>query len=222
MRLQLSILTTLFLLAACGDATVDLRGRAFSDATGAGVGEGIAGATVQVSGDATFAGVTDAQGAFEVQVPVDSRVLVRLEAPGHVGLLEAEAVAGQDRERDYGLTPEPNVDFLLGSVGLERDPTKGIVVVDFETGSVAGGETADLLGEFEAVLTRTENTGEFLIGDTVAAGGEDTFLSFINVTPGEISVTASSPTEVCEVEGDGSWPVLANVVTTIRVFCAPR
>ncbi|MEO0324757.1 MAG: hypothetical protein AAF447_17475 [Myxococcota bacterium] len=219
---NLGLLAFLPVLAACGDATVRLEGRAFSDASGAGVGEAIAGATVTVSGDARFAGVTDAEGAFAVAVAPEARVLVRLEAAGHVGLLEAEALAGVDRDRDYGLTPEANVDALLASVDLVRDRSRGIVVVDFETESLAGGETAELLGEFEAVLTRTES-GAFVRGDRVGPGGDDTFLSFINVAPGEVRVRASSPTEACEVErGTESWPVRPNVVTTVRVICGPR
>ena len=215
------VVVALALCGACGEASVELRGRAFSDASGAGVGEPLAGASVDVSGDVRFAGVTDAEGVFEVPVPPEAQVLVRLEAEGHVGLVEAEALAGLARERDYGLTPERNVDALLASVDLVRDPSRGIVVVDFETASTRGGETATLAGDFEAVLTRTED-GAFVRGDRVAPGGEDTFLSFINVAPGEVRVEASSPGEVCAVErGAATWPVRPNVVTTVRVYCQP-
>jgi hypothetical protein len=223
-HLHLIALVALLGLAhlGCAEARVRLAGRAFSDASGTGTGTPLVGADVEVSGDASYVGVTDAEGAFEVELPLDARVLVHLEAEGHVGLLEAEALAGEDRERAYGLNPEVNVDGLLASVGLERDPSRGIVVVDFETASVAGGETALLDGDFEAVLARTES-GAFALSDRVPPGGADTFVSFVNVRPGAVQVAPSSPTERCQIEGgDAPWPVLANVVTVVRVRCQPR
>lgn len=216
------VLAMPFLLAACGASEVELRGRAFSDATGTGDGDPLAGATVTVSGDVSFSGVTDQDGAFVVTVPSQSRVLVELDAPGHVGLVEAEAIAGEDRDRDYGLSPEANVDFLLQSVGLERDPTRGILVVDFQTASTAGGETAAIDLDYEAVLTRTD-TGALVLGDQAPAGGEDTFISFVNVTPGDATIVPESPTETCTVERDADvWPVFADTITTARVRCLPN
>ena len=192
----------------------------FTDETGAGSGPGIEGASVTLTGEVDATLVTAADGTFSVPVPERAEFLVHLEAVDHVGLLEAEVMEGEDRDTSYGLSPRASVDWIFGSVGLAHEPARGVVVVDFQTDSTAGGESATLDLPYEAVLTRDE-AGAFVVGDTAPAGGDDTFITFVNVAVGTATITPVSPQgQACTMRGGlGAWPVLADTVTVARVDC---
>lgn len=215
-------LAAVFALTACAGEAV-LSGTVFSDETGTGSGPSVAGARVTVSGAVDVTLTTASDGTFSLPVPRNSSLFVHLEAAGHVGLFEAEAMADEDRDTTYGLSPQAGVDFIFGSVGLSHDATKGIVVVDFQTDSIAGGESATLDLPFEEVMTR-DQTGAFVIGEQTPAGGEDTFISFLNVELGETTVAPISPPgyDCTMVRGLTKWAVLANTVTAAHVGCEVR
>ena len=209
------------LLAACGAPTVVLSGTVVADEDGSGTGRAISGATVAVTGAAQASVTTGDDGTFVVEVPRYAVPRLFIQAPGHTGLFESTSVGEADFDQVYALYPEPLADGIVASVGLTRDPALGIVVVDFDTPSTLGGETASIDRPYQAAATR-DAQGAFTLGDLTPPGGEDTFISFLNVEPGNAIVQPSGPDGLsCRVDdGVAQWPVVANTVTVVRVACS--
>lgn len=214
------LLPILLLLPACAPDTVLLTGTVLADQDGTVSGEPISGATVTLSGPVQGEITTDAQGAFSFEVPRDAVPLVHLQAPGYTGVFQAAPTEQIDVDHVYGLNPEPMVDGLVASVGIERDAGAGILVVDFATPSDEGGEGASIDLPHDAVMAR-DGDGLFVLGDRTFPGGEDTFLSFLNVQPGEASIELIAPGGLaCTLDHDLTrWPAHPNTVTTARATC---
>jgi len=219
MRSTLALLP--LLLAACGAPTVVLSGTVVADEDGSGTGRALAGATVAITGAAQATITTGDDGTFAIEVPRYAVPRLFIQASGHTGLFQSTSVGESDFDQIYALYPEPVVDGLLASVGVTRDPAMGIVVVDFDTPSTLGGETASIDRPFEAAMTR-DAQGAFTLGDVTPPGGADTFVSFLNVHPGAAVVSPSGPDGLrCRVDdGVAQWPVVENTVTVVRVTCS--
>lgn len=209
------------LLAACGAPTVLLSGTVVADEDGQGNFRAIAGASVAITGAAQASLTTGLDGTFTIEVPRYSVPRLFIQADGHTGLFQSASVGESDFDQDYALYPVPLVDALVSSVGLVRDPAMGIVVVDFDTPSTLGGETATIDRPHEAVMTR-DAEGAFILGDETPPGGDDTFISFLNVHPGAAIVQPRGPEGVrCRIDdGVAQWPVVENVVTVVRAACS--
>jgi hypothetical protein len=215
-------LALLLALTACSPSVL-VSGTVRADEDGTASGRVIEGATITVDGPSSAVLTTGADGRFEVSVPAGTTPRLHVEAPGFVGLLEAVRTSAVDVDHVYGIQPEANVDYLFGALGLTRDPALGILVVDFATPSTAGGEGATIDLAHEETTTRDEG-GNFTLGDRTAPGGEDTFVGFLNVTPGLAQVVPLAP-EGWACRNDvpiAAWPVHPNTITTVRVTCEAR
>lgn len=210
-------------LTACATETVTLSGTALSDEDGTGGSRVLAGATVSATGPVQATLTTNAEGRFSLDIPPGSLPRLHIQAHGHTGLFEATPAPETDTAQIYALYPEPLVDGIYASLGLQRDPAMGILVVDFATPSTLGGESASIDLPSQAAVAR-DDRGAFVLGSEAPAGGDDAFVGFLDVEPGLATVTLLSPEGLsCSIDGDyAAIEVFPNTVTTVRASCTFR
>ena len=200
--------------AASGAPAVEATVRVINPATGAGF------SGVMVTGPRGEAR-TDASGRVALEVE-SGPYQFALDAPG-ARLHRVWGVAGEAPfEQITYLSPEMITAFVYGSLDLEDDPTKGIVVVGLDTPSLAPAEGAG------AELSTTHDAPFVFAGarpaegQAIPAGGQG-FVTFPNVEPGPFSVTTTFPDGRCRVfpaEVDGpALTAVAGEVTVVAFTC---
>ena len=142
-------------------------------------------------------GVTDGAGIATVQIDSGEYNLV-LEAPGARRHHLFGVAADMDFEQITYLSPEMITRLVYGQLGLMDDLEKGIVVVGLDRANLAAAVGA------EAQISAMSDDGFVIAGPQARSGTSippngQGFVTFPNVLPGQVSVTATYPDGQCQV-----------------------
>jgi hypothetical protein len=185
--------------------------------------QGVSGVTV-TSGQETQ--VTDMNGAATLNVEARAPYAVTLSAE----MTAPHVLYGISGELPFTQVTFMSTDALtaqvLGLLGLQPDPTTGIVVIGLDTPNLspAVGASAELSLSYESAFTLGA-VGP-VRGQSVVEGGGG-FVSFAHVTPGETEVRITPPEDQrClvfpgEVEDPLSLSVIAGQVSVMAFTCRP-
>jgi len=170
--------------------------------------------------------VTDMYGTATVNVEANTPYAVTLSAE----LTAPHVLYGISGELPFTQITFMSTDTLtaqvFGLLGLQPDPSTGIVVVGLDTPSLrpAVGASAELSSSYESAFTLGA-TGP-VRGQRVVEGGGG-FVSFAQVMPGETEVRVTPPEgQGClvfpaEVEEPPLLPVIAGQVSVMAFTCRP-
>ena len=141
---------------------------------------------------------TDAQGTGSVEVPSAELYKVDMDAEG----ARRHTIFGQSGTDDFEqvtyLSPDQVTGFVYSQIGITDDPAKGIVVVGLDLPDLrpAVGASASLSADFETSFVLQGQS--VLETETIPANALG-FVSFANVEPGEVTVSAEYPNGACKV-----------------------
>jgi len=137
----------------------------------------LAGATVTVLGGSSTTSGPD--GSFSLQAPVGIGMF-RTTAPNTWGeLATGDVPAGGEDMAEAEVVPDALVDMVAAELMQMIDPTKGMVIVEFDAEVAVGGETADLGSSYGFAFVFRAN-GDVEIGKQLEAG-DDAQVLFANV-----------------------------------------
>lgn len=123
------------------------------------------------------------------------------------------------------MSPDFITSSVFGQLNILDDPAKGIVVIGLDTPSLAPavGASATISGDSGEPFTFVGNSPT--LTNTIAPNGQG-FLTFPNVTPGQIRVETSFPNGSCSVfpseDGEVDVTVAAGEVSVIAYTCRPN
>tara|TARA_B100001093_G_scaffold495543_1_gene540148 strand:+ start:180 stop:908 length:729 start_codon:yes stop_codon:yes gene_type:complete len=165
--------------------------------------------------------MTDSSGAAVVQVdPGEFRLA--LDAPGARRHHLFGVATDIDFEQITYVSPEMITRLVYGQLGLVDDPDKGIVVVGLDRANLAPAVGA------AASLDLASDEGFVIAGPQASAGTSippngQGFVTFPNVVPGIVSVSATYPDGQCQVfpanGPDRDIQVIAGDVSIIAYTC---
>tara|TARA_B100001250_G_scaffold327716_1_gene292006 strand:+ start:132 stop:506 length:375 start_codon:yes stop_codon:yes gene_type:complete len=120
------------------------------------------------------------------------------------------------------MSPEMITAYVFGALGLMDDPAKGILVVGLDLPSLApaigAGATVDLEHGLPFVFAGNQPAA----GSVIPMGGQG-FVTFPNVTPGEVSIATDYPNGGCQIfpaeTDERSVEILAGEVTVVAFTC---
>ena len=170
--------------------------------------------------------ITDMNGAATINVEARAPYMVTLSAE----MTAPHVLYGISGELPFTqitfMSTDPLTAQVFGLLGLQPDPTTGIVVIGLDTPNLspAIGASAELNLSYESAFTLGA-VGP-VRGRRVLEGGGG-FVSFAQVTPGEAEVRISPPEgERClvfaaDVEEPPLLPVIAGQVSVMAFTCRP-
>ena len=213
-----------------GMTTVTVMGTVVAEADD-GSSEAIEGAIVTVLSTGA-SGTTDANGVFELEVPVGKEILTT-SATDHWGIARLVDVPSTGLTLlELDVLPDAIVDMVAMALPRTVSDSDGIVVVGFDYGDDMMGEIIPALGGETATIDAT-NAGAFAfdgegegnpMNSSVLFAGGDTDLIFTGVDPSDspttATVTGKSGASDCVLNEPGmQWPVLAKTITEIESTC---
>lgn len=142
-------------------------------------------------------GTADDTGQLDLAVPVDGDYIIEVAADDYMpGIFPIRGDASDD-EWMMLMVKVAVVDALYATMGVERDPAKGVAAGSALT--VDGDGVAGVTGE----LSPASGTPYFFDADGVpttmgATSAEVPFFGYVNVDPGEVTLSGSHPDLVCE------------------------
>ncbi len=151
---------------------------------------------VTVTGPQNVA-VTEGQGRATVTI-TPGAYQVALDAPG----ARTHTVFGVANDADFEqityVSPDMITGFVYNQLGLMDDPTKGILVVGLDLPSLAPavGAQASIDADSDAPFVFAGMLPSAT--DTIPSNGQG-FVTFPNVTPGEVTITTMYPNGTCRV-----------------------
>ncbi len=171
---------------------------------------------------------TDTDGNFYFDVVEGSRLIMRVDPIGlHDALPMIRGLIAYDhlRVRNFYIIIEDEV-IAAESLGIEFDPTKAIVEVDFRNAAI-GGYAATLTPPGEPPLQPafgivTDEDGQPELGQTTIAGGNGSTLLLGGLSPGAVDFAAIVPagaTLPCQPRDAQPLPLEAGVVTWFDYEC---
>ncbi len=183
----------------------------------------VAGARVQLVGT-EFEATTGDDGRFEIDAPVGRQTILAEHADYWGGAIVIDIpAAGIELTDDLTVIPESLIAQVYGALGVEVDPTRGILFVDFDTDHDGGGETASIDAAHDGAFTFDDDAP--VASDTVAADG-DSFIAFTNVQVGSTVVDAfgAPGATACDIQPAHveRWPVFPRTLTQVVARCADR
>lgn len=174
-----------------------------------------------VGGDSA---TTDANGEYDLDVPVQAQFLLQVgDSPGYWGLVRVRRF--EPAQLANGLLTHLDADAEVEAIAQEVTPTlavdraRGLVQVEFVGDAAGGGEGVTLSASSASPIL-------FVPPDMFVYGTEnnsqEAFMTVYNVQPGTTTVTP--------VDGDSNdcsltytppsgWPVVAHTVTVVPVEC---
>lgn len=193
----------------------------------AGTGTPLEGITVTVlDSNPVSSDVTDANGAFTIEVPPAGQVLLHFgAAASYWGRISAYVFTPDMTDMGTAaLYDDATAEAFLGMVsGLPPlDVGKGAVRVEFGNPAPSGGESA-ALGASSAPPVVFDSVGNPVLSSMLLAGSVDPAITFINTTVGTttVNVAGASGITACSLRypSVGSWPVVPHTLTTVAVDC---
>lgn len=162
----------------------------------------VVGASVTV-GDQQL--TSDATGLVSYELDADARyeeVVVASGYPDHVYWRGALA-AGYTYSSSENLVSSDSLALLGNVLGLTLDSARGIVVVQLMGLEVTDGDpdvtgplvgaSAELSAAYDAVLVEASGPVPFTAGSTITAAATRGLVVFVNVAPGPVEVTLTTP-----------------------------
>jgi hypothetical protein len=137
----------------------------------------LAGATVRVVGTTTMT-TSGIDGSFSLEAPVGIGVFLTTAAGAWGELVVGDVPAAGIDIADAEVVPDELVADIADALGETIDPTKAMVVVEFDLDVAAGGETADLGATYGFAFVINADD-EPVLGNQLIAGGE-TIVLFAN------------------------------------------
>jgi hypothetical protein len=168
---------------------------------------------------------TDSNGDFFFYVPLGSVAVVKVEAPNTFPMIRGVVVRQPMRIRVFYLAGPPEQSALQG-LGLQLDPSKGVVEVDFRNSTI-GGYGVQVKTSGGALVTpgfgmALDSNGNPQQSTLTLAGGDGSTLLLGNVNPGDVSFTpvvpagATLPCKPCDAP---ALPIEAGAVTWFDFEC---
>jgi hypothetical protein len=186
-------------------------------------GVGASGVVVEVVGGDSA--VTDGNGEYDLDVPVQAQFLLRIgDTTGYWGSVRVRRFEPQQLANGLlnSLASDANVEAIAAEVAppLTVDRDKGLVQVNFVGSAPGQGEGATLSAASAASIV-------VVPPDSFAYGTENRaqegFMTFYNVQLGTTSVTpVDGDTNTCALSYTppaGQWPVFAHTVTVVSMQC---
>jgi hypothetical protein len=186
----------------------------------------VEGATVSIYGaNPAITTTTNGAGHFALEaIDIDPYILI--EAPGHWGTLERVSLhPAVDVRGNYvfDVPEDAVVDEVAAALGRTQLDTNGIVIADFFSPDTLDGATAtiDIVSDPSFAF---DANGDPVESTSIIPGSEDTELIFSNAVVGDVDLMAGStnPSLGCSGEfpfDDNRFPVLAKVISRLRIFC---
>ena len=182
----------------------------------------ITGATVSVVGASPpNSTTTDSWGSFTLQIKPGSTVFLKAEFSGLVStILPLVTSATSNPSMEFYLLSAATLDLDYKDAGMpKRDSAKGIVEVQFNNKSSAGGEGASLSVSHGGSFAFNAS-GDAVKSSKLLPSGEDS-LTFVNVATGQTSVNLSASKCKLTYASIKKYPVQANTLTDIATVCTP-
>ena len=169
---------------------------------------------------------TDSAGEVTVTLTADAPFRVRFEASGYAPH-ELVGVATDDFAFTTLMGSRAAEAQVYGLLGLTADPSKGTLVVDLHEDdgtSPATGGSVSIDADHDAPFIFMNSGPQS--GSTLLPGA-NTFVTFPNVTAGEVTITPDHPDADCllgparEAEfNERTWDVPADTVVVVDFICA--
>ena len=197
-----------------GSGTATVSGIAYS-ASLEGESTPLEGATVSVVGGAST--TSGANGAFSLEAPVGTSFFLTT-APNAWGeLVVGDVPAEGSNMAEAEVIPDTLVAAVSAALMETIDPAKGMVTVEFDAETAAGGESADLGSNYGFAFV-FDADGNPELG-TVLEAGADPIIIFANV-----DVTSNVMPSVsgggCQLDFPGvTYPSQAKVFTVVDASC---
>ncbi|MBW2223463.1 MAG: hypothetical protein JRF54_04450 [Deltaproteobacteria bacterium] len=179
----------------------------------------LAGATVAVVGTTTST-VSGMDGSFSIEAPVGIGRFLTTAADAWGELLTGNVPAGGIDMVDTEVVPDALVAGVADALMETIDPTKAMVVVEFDMEVPAGGEAAELGVNYDFAFVFNAD-GDPVLGNELLPGG-DTIVLFANVDIGaDVMPTATNPGgAACPPDPAGvAYPSQQKVFTGVEVVC---
>jgi len=177
------------------------------------------GATVMVVGGSSTTSGSD--GSFSLQAPVGIGMF-RTTAPNAWGeLATGDVPAGGEDMAEAEVVPDALVGMVAAQLMEMIDPTKGMVIVEFDAEVAVGGETADLGSSYGFAFVFRAN-GDVVIDNQLEAG-DDAQVLFANVdVTSDVMPSAGMGGGSCTLEFPSTtFPSEAKVFTIVDVASCP-
>ena len=160
----------------------------------------VAGARVQLVGT-EFEATTGDDGRFEIDAPVGRQTILAEHADYWGGAIVIDIpAAGIELTDDLTVIPESLIAQVYGALGVEVDPTRGILFVDFDTDHDGGGETASIDAAHDGAFTYVQ------VGSTVVDAFGAPGATACDIQPAHVE----------------RWPVFPCTLTQVVARCADR
>jgi hypothetical protein len=190
--------------------------------TVSGQGVGLAGVLVELLVNGATSTSTDADGHFELSVPMNSETLLHIgDASGYWGVSELRTFVSHDAEQplSFALASDVAATAAAGGVGLSVDTDDGALVVTISGTGLTGDEGATLSAA--SAMSIVHDGGSYAYSTTTmsVSGGS---LYFYNIAPGTTSVSAVSASSNTCARPASSFPILpifAHSLTNVAVTC---
>jgi len=179
----------------------------------------LAGATVMVVGTTTTT-TSGMDGSFSIEAPVGITTFLTTAAGTWGELVVGNVPAAGIDTADAEVVPDELVAGVAEALMKTIDPTKAMVVVEFDLDAPVGGETADLGASYDFAFV-FDADDEPVLGNSLIAGG-DTIVLFANVDiSADVMPTATdSGGAACSPDPSGvAYPSQAKVFTAVEVVC---
>jgi hypothetical protein len=201
-----------------GSGTATVSG-IVSSAALEGDGTPLAGATVLVV-ETTTTTTSGADGSFSIETPVGIATFLVTAADTWGELTVADVPAAGVDTAEGEVVPDALVAAVAEALMETIDPTKAMVVVEFDLEAPVGGEAADLGANYDFAFVFNADD-EPVLGNELLAGG-DTIVLFANVdVSADVMPTAmNSGGAACALDPAGvAYPSQAKVFTAVEAVC---
>jgi hypothetical protein len=177
------------------------------------------GATVSVVGTTTTT-TSGMDGSFSIEAPVGITTFLTTAAGAWGELVVGNVPAAGVNTADPEVVPDQLVAGVAGALMETIDPTKAMVVVEFDLNAPVGGEAAELGASYDFAFVFNADD-EPVLGKSLIAGG-DTIVLFANVDiSADVMPTATnSGGAACSPDPSSvAYPSQAKVFTAVEVVC---
>ena len=159
-------------------------------------------------------------GSFSLEAPVGISTFLTTADGAWGELVVGDVPAAGIDIADAEVIPDELVAEIADALTETIDPTKAMVVVEFDLEVATGGETADLGATYGFAFVFNAD-GDPVLGKELLPGG-DTLVLFANVDiSADVMPTAENPSgAACSPDPSGvAYPSQAKVFTAVEVVC---